>query len=79
VQAILICFGEGHFRTDGHETLHYILITTDAVAVPGERAMAASPKEFREFAEECLRDQIGTAPPSIAGYGQDLDASGITA
>jgi hypothetical protein len=23
--------------------------------LPGERAMAASPKEFREFAQECLR------------------------
>jgi hypothetical protein len=25
------------------------------MACRGERAMAASPKEFREFAEECLR------------------------
>jgi hypothetical protein len=43
------------FQTDSHGTLGYILTTTDAVVVPGERAMAASPKEFREFAQECLR------------------------
>jgi hypothetical protein len=45
------------------------------------RAMAASPKEYREFAQDCLRGAAETKSErhrqDIVGDGKDLDASGM--
>jgi hypothetical protein len=43
------------FPTDSCGTLRYIPSLPPYLRGGGERAMAASPKEFREFAQECLR------------------------